>query len=207
MPAEKLGKIISLFFVQGTLKYMNFGLTFPHWNNMRFRKNVDLVYFAQLSFWQLLICVSWHLREMHYCGPNLFWDGCNEIRILGPQIIDYFPSSLSIPSADFRSVSRGPWNPIVILQHPKSYSWIFHLAGPYPRLSEVNGTSKWTFFDLGTLTCDLWPLTYKLDLHILPLDLTVQNIFIYSWRQKVSHLFCELDPLTNSLFLTPEGVY
>ncbi len=27
---------------------------------------------------------------MHCCGPSLFWDGCNETQILGPQIVDYF---------------------------------------------------------------------------------------------------------------------
>ena len=26
---------------------------------------------------------------MHCCGPNLFWDGCNEIQNLGPKIVDY----------------------------------------------------------------------------------------------------------------------
>ena len=31
---------------------------------------------------------SRHLGEMHCCGPNLFWDGCNEIQILGPRIVD-----------------------------------------------------------------------------------------------------------------------
>ncbi len=34
-------------------------------------------------------CASWHLREMHCCGPDLFWDGCKEIQILGPYIVDY----------------------------------------------------------------------------------------------------------------------
>ena len=28
-------------------------------------------------------------REVHYCGPTLFWDGCKKIQYLGPQILDY----------------------------------------------------------------------------------------------------------------------
>ena len=59
-------------------------------------ENVDLAYFAQFSSWQLLICAScrsWHLREMHCCGPSLFWVGCNETQILGPQVVDYFRNS------------------------------------------------------------------------------------------------------------------
>ncbi len=26
---------------------------------------------------------------MHCCSPDLFWDGCNETQIFGPQIVDY----------------------------------------------------------------------------------------------------------------------
>ncbi len=29
-----------------------------------------------------------HIREMHCWGPNLFWHGCNESQIFGPQTID-----------------------------------------------------------------------------------------------------------------------
>ncbi len=32
----------------------------------------------------MYIYASWHPREMRCCGSNLFWDGCNEIQILGP---------------------------------------------------------------------------------------------------------------------------
>ncbi len=33
---------------------------------------------------------------MHFycCGLNLFWDGCNKIQILGPQIVDSDPGQL-----------------------------------------------------------------------------------------------------------------
>ncbi len=46
---------------------------------------------------------SWHLREMHCWGPNLFWHECYESQILGPQVIDYrrfchlrCPSAISV---------------------------------------------------------------------------------------------------------------
>ncbi len=29
------------------------------------------------------------IGQRDYSGPNLFWDGCNEIKILGPEIVDY----------------------------------------------------------------------------------------------------------------------
>ena len=32
---------------------------------------------------------SGQLREMHCYGLDLFWYGCNEIKILGPEIVDY----------------------------------------------------------------------------------------------------------------------
>ena len=35
------------------------------------------------------ICASWYLREMHCWGLNLFWHGCYESQILGPQVIDF----------------------------------------------------------------------------------------------------------------------
>ena len=52
-------------------------------------------------------------------------------------------------------------------KHPTPYCWVSSLAGPYTRLSEVNGISHWIF-----LTSGPWPLTltYELDLDILPLD-------------------------------------
>ncbi len=34
-----------------------------------------------------------HLREMHCWDPNLFWHGCYELQILGPQVIDYWSLS------------------------------------------------------------------------------------------------------------------
>ncbi len=37
------------------------------------------------------MCLLTHFREMHCCGSSLFWDGCNETQILGPQIVDYKP--------------------------------------------------------------------------------------------------------------------
>ncbi len=70
-PYRKLGEIFPLFFVGGEVKTMNFGLIFPQENNIHFwKKNVDLASFAELSFWQLLICASWHLRKMHCCGTG-----------------------------------------------------------------------------------------------------------------------------------------
>ena len=42
-----------------------------------------------IHFLKLLTCVPWHIREMHCWGFNLFWHGCNESQILGPQTIDY----------------------------------------------------------------------------------------------------------------------
>ena len=54
------------------------------------------------------------------------------------------------------------------------YSWVSSLACPLTRLSEVNGTCQWTLFDLMTLTFWPMPLTYGLDLDILPLDLNAK---------------------------------
>ncbi len=33
---------------------------------------------------------------MHSCGPSLFWDGCNETQILGPQVVDYITCGLIV---------------------------------------------------------------------------------------------------------------
>ncbi len=94
LPAKKLGGIFPLFFV--------YRAHWKTWIPTRFFPigttcdliNVNLVYFAQLSLWQLLIYVSWHLREMQYCGPNPFWDGCNEIQIWVLMIRSYTMSCL-----------------------------------------------------------------------------------------------------------------
>ena len=45
LPAEKLGENFPLFFVQGALKNMNFGLIFAHFKHA-ILKNIDLAYFT-----------------------------------------------------------------------------------------------------------------------------------------------------------------
>ncbi len=34
---------------------------------------------------------------MHCCGPNLFWDGCKKIQILGPRIVEYYSLKVAGP--------------------------------------------------------------------------------------------------------------
>ncbi len=63
--------------------------------------------------------VSWHLRGMHCCGANLFWQGCNKCQNIGPQRIDSLAMTL-LTCNDIRRQKSMWLNSLIIYFYLKS---------------------------------------------------------------------------------------